>query len=48
MTVGVRFDDGQKLRIGRGKAGEKAEVVFKRLGANLYPAGARLHWFVLL
>ena len=43
VAVGVGFDDGEQLGMGRGEAGEKAEVLFESAGANLNPAGTRCH-----
>ena len=43
VAVGVGLDDSEKFDVGSYLAAEKAEVVFKGLGANLNPAGARWH-----
>ena len=43
VAVGVGFDDGEQFGVRRGKAGEKTEVRFESVGANLNPARARCH-----
>jgi hypothetical protein len=43
MAVGIGFEDSHELRVRRGKAFEKAIVVFKRADVDLNPAWARLH-----
>ena len=42
MTVGIGFDDGEKIGVRSGEAGEKTEVFLECAGANLNPAGT--HW----
>ena len=43
MAVGIGFEDSHEFGVARGKALEKAIVVFKGAGAYLNPARARLH-----